>query len=115
MSYVKPSDLVVAMTDAGEAKIRMSTSDTLAKAAMGGAMLSVAAAFAVTISVTTGVPLLGAVLFPVGFALLYLLGYDLLTGVLVLGPIAWPERSRGIGARNVLRNEGVLMNVHFSC
>ncbi len=49
MSYVKPSDLVVAMTDAGEAKIRMSTSDTLAKAAMGGATLSVAAAFAVTI------------------------------------------------------------------
>ena len=114
MSYVKPSDLVVAMTDAGEAKIRMSTSDTLAKAAMGGAMLSVAAAFAVTISVTTGVPLLGAVLFPVGFALLYLLGYDLLTGVLVLGPMAWLDRSRGISARDVLRNWGLVFAGNFA-
>src|SRR5690606_33237372 len=104
MSYVKPSDLVVAMTDAGEAKIRMSTSDTLAKAAMGGAMLSVAAAFAVTISVTTGVPLLGAVLFPVGFALLYLLGYDLLTGVLVLGPTAARDRPPGSAARAAPRS-----------
>jgi len=108
MSYVKPAELVVAMADAGEAKIRMGASDTLVRAAMGGATLSLAAAFAVTITVTTGSPLLGAVLFPVGFVLLYLLGYDLLTGVLVLGPMAWLDRSRGITARGVLRNWGLV-------
>lgn len=114
MSYVKPADLVVAMADAGEAKIRMSTSDTLVRAAMGGATLSLAAAFAVTITVMTGLPILGAVLFPVGFVLLYLLGYDLLTGVLVLGPLAWLDRSRGVTARGVLRNWGLVFLGNFA-
>ena len=39
---------------------------------------------AVTINVQTGIPLVGAILFPVGFCMLYLLGFDLLTGVFVL-------------------------------
>jgi formate/nitrite transporter len=114
MSYVKPADLVVAMADAGETKIRMSTSDTLVRAAMGGATLSLGAAFAVTITVTTGSPLLGALLFPVGFVVLYLLGYDLLTGVLVLGPLAWLDKSRGITARRVLRNWGLVFLGNFA-
>jgi hypothetical protein len=38
-----------------------------------------AAAFAITITVQTGAPLVGAILFPVGFCMLYLLGFDLLT------------------------------------
>jgi len=113
MSYVKPAELVVAMADAGEAKIKMSVTDTLVKAAMGGAMLCIAAAFAVTVSVMTGSPLLGAILFPVGFSLLYLLGYDLLTGVLVLGPMAWLDRSRGITMRGVLRNWGLVFVGNF--
>lgn len=108
MSYTKPADLVVAMADAGETKIRMSTSDTIVKGAMGAAFLSMGAAFAVTVTVTTGSALLGALLFPVGFVLLYLLGYDLLTGVLVLGPMAWLDRSRGITGRAVLRNWGLV-------
>ncbi len=104
MTYVKPADLAVALADAGEAKIRMSTLDTLVRATMGGALLSLAAAFAVTVTVVTGSALLGALLFPVGFVLLYLLGYDLLTGVLVLGPLAWLDRARGIPLRGLLRN-----------
>lgn len=55
---------------------------------MAGAILVLAAVFAVTINVQTGQPL-GAVLFPVGFWMLYLLGFDLLTGVFVLSPLAW--------------------------
>ena len=47
-----------------------------------------AAAFAITITVQTGQPLVGAILFPVGFCMLYLLGFDLLTGVFVLTPLA---------------------------
>lgn len=108
MSYVKPADLVVAMADAGQTKIRMSTTDTIVKAAMGAALLTLGAAFAVTVTVTTGNALIGALLFPAGFALLYLLGYDLLTGVLVLGPMAWLDRSRGITIREVLRNWGLV-------
>ena len=40
--------------------------------------------FAVTVAMQTGSHLLGAVLFPVGFIMLYLMGFDLLTGVLML-------------------------------
>ncbi|MEE1621617.1 formate/nitrite transporter family protein [Zafaria sp. Z1313] len=113
MSYVKPADLVTEMIDAGVSKIFLSTRDTLLRAVMGGALLSLAAAFAVTVSVTTGSPLLGAVLFPIGFIMLYLLGYDLLTGVFVLGPLAWLDKRPGVTVRAVLRNWGLVFVGNF--
>jgi len=81
MAYLAPSEFVTKMVDAGESKIFMSTRDTVIRAYMAGAMLTLAAWFAVTMSVNTGVPLIGALLFPVGFCMLYLFGFDLLTGV----------------------------------
>jgi hypothetical protein len=81
-----PAEFVTKMVDAGESKIFMSTRDTLVRAYMAGAILALAAAFAITVTVQTGQPLLGAVLFPVGFCMLYLLGFDLLTGVFTLMP-----------------------------
>ena len=48
-----------------------------------------------------GHAILGAVLFPVGFILLYLLGYDLLTGMFVLGPLAWLDKRPGVTVRGV--------------
>src|SRR5262249_53760500 len=70
MSYVVPSDLVKKMVDAGEAKIFMSTRDTLLRAYMAGALLTLGAAFAVTVAQQTGHPIIGAMLFPVGFCML---------------------------------------------
>ncbi len=113
VSYVKPNDLVTTMIDAGESKIFLSTRDTIIRSIMGGAFLTIAAAFAVTVSVTTGVPLLGALLFPVGFIMLYLLGYDLLTGVFVLGPLAWLDKRPGVTLRGVLRNWGLVFVGNF--
>ncbi len=113
MSYVKPAQLVTRMVDAGESKIFMSTRDTLIRAFMGGAILAIAAAFAVTVSVQTGQPLLGAVLFPVGFVLLYLLGFDLLTGVFTLAPLAWVDRRPGVTVGGVLRNWGLVFVGNF--
>jgi len=113
MTYVKPADLVTSMIDAGESKIFMSTRDTMVRSIMGGALLSLAAAFAVTVTVTTGMPLLGAVLFPVGFIMLYLLGYDLLTGVFVLGPLALFDKRPGVTVRGVLRNWGLVFVGNF--
>ncbi len=113
MSYVKPADLVTRMVDAGANKILMSTRDTLIRAIMGGAILALAAAFAVTVSVQTGQPLLGAVLFPVGFILLYLMGFDLLTGVFTLGPLAWLAGRPGATTGGVLRNWGLVFLGNF--
>ncbi|ROZ93750.1 formate/nitrite transporter family protein [Gordonia sp. OPL2] len=113
MSYVKPADFVKAMVDAGEAKSFMSTRDTLIRSYMAGAILALAAAFAVTVTVRTGEPLLGAVLFPVGFCLLYLMGFDLLTGVFTLVPLALIDRRRGVTFRSMLRNFGLVFLGNF--
>jgi formate transporter len=114
MSYLAPSEFVTKMIDAGESKVFMSTRDTIIRAYMAGATLALAAAFAVTINVTTGVPLLGAVLFPVGFVMLYLMGFDLLTGVFVLCPLALIDKRPGVTIGGVLRNWGLVFVGNFA-
>src|SRR6187401_3548081 len=102
------------MIDAGESKIFMSTRDTLVRAFMAGAILALAAWFAVTINVNTGQPLAGAILFPVGFCILYLLGFDLLTGVFVLTPLALIDKRPGVTGKGVLRNWGLVFAGNFA-
>src|SRR3954452_20773213 len=114
MAYVTPPELAAKMIDAGQAKVLMSTRDTLIRAFMAGAILALAAAFAVTISVNTKEPLAGAVLFPVGFCMLYLMGFDLLTGVFTLAPLALLDRRPGVTARGVLRNWGLVFVGNFA-
>ena len=108
MSYLAPSEFVTKMVDAGESKIFMSTRDTIIRAAMAGAILALAAAFAVMVTAQTGYPIIGAVLFPVGFCMLYLLGFDLLTGVFVLSPLALIDKRPGVTIGGVLRNWGLV-------
>ena len=114
MTYVAPRDFAIRMIDAGQAKVALSTRDTLLRSYMAGAILALAAAFAVTVSVQTGSPLLGALLFPVGFSLLYLLGFDLLTGVFTLAPLAWLDKRPGVTLRSVLRNWGLVFVGNFA-
>lgn len=114
MSYLNPSEFVRKMIDAGESKIFMSTRDTVIRAYMAGAILALAAAFAVTINVQTGQPLIGALLFPVGFCMLYLLGFDLLTGVFTLVPLALIDKRPGVRLRSVLRNWGLVFVGNFA-
>jgi len=104
MSYLAPSEFVSKMVDAGESKIFMSARDTLIRAYMAGAILALAAVFAVTVTQQTGYPIIGAILFPVGFCMLYLLGFDLLTGVFVLTPLALIDKRPGVTPGGVLRN-----------
>ncbi len=114
MSYLPPAEFVKKAIDSGEAKIAMSTRDTVIRAYMAGALLALAAAFAITVTQTTGQPLIGALLFPVGFCMLYLLGYDLLTGVVVLTPLALLDRRPGCTAGGMLRNWGLVFVGNFA-
>ena len=114
MSYLAPSEFVVKMIDAGESKVFMSTRDTVIRAFMAGAILALAAWFAVTINVNTGQPIIGALLFPVGFVMLYLLGFDLLTGVFVLVPLALLDKRPGVTLAGVLRNWGLVFIGNFA-
>ncbi|MBU2568923.1 MAG: formate/nitrite transporter family protein [Gammaproteobacteria bacterium] len=113
MSYLVPSEFVTKMVDAGESKVYMSTRDTLIRAYMAGAILALAAVFAVSITVETGSPIFGAILFPVGFCMLYLLGFDLLTGVFVLVPLAWIDKRPGVTVGGIFRNWGLVFVGNF--
>lgn len=114
MSYLSPPEFASKMIDAGETKVFMSTRDTVIRAFMAGAILALAAAFAVTVTVQTGSALAGALLFPVGFCMLYLLGFDLLTGVFTLVPLALIDRRPGVTVRSVLRNWGLVFVGNFA-
>ena len=113
MAYLVPSEFVTKMVDAGESKIFMAARDSLIRAYMAGAILALAAVFAVTVTVQTGSPILGAVLFPVGVCMLYLLGFDLLTGVLVLTPLALIDKRPGVTLQGVLKNWGLVFLGNF--
>lgn len=114
MSYLLPSEFVTQMVDSGESKVYMSTKDTVIRAFMAGAILGLAAAFAITVSIQTGSPLAGAMLFPVGFIMLYLMGFDLLTGVFVLVPLALLDKRPGVTLNQVLRNWGLVFIGNFA-
>lgn len=82
------SEFISQAIEAGKTKAQMPLPLMLVKGFMAGAILAVAAVFAITIGHQTGSPIVGAVLFPVGFCLIYLMGYDLVTGIFVLVPMA---------------------------
>ncbi|MDG2018168.1 MAG: formate/nitrite transporter family protein [Porticoccaceae bacterium] len=114
MAYLEPSEFVTKMVDAGESKVYMSKKDTLIRAFMAGATLALAAVFAITVAVKTGSPLVGAVLFPVGFIMLYLMKFDLLTGVFTLVPLALIDKRPGVTVNQVLRNWGLVFIGNFA-
>jgi len=114
MSYLVPSEFVTKMVDAGESKLYMARRDVLIRAFMAGAILSIAAVFAVTVTVQTGSAILGAALFPVGFCILYLMGFDLLTGVFVLTPLAKFDKRPGITWNGILKHWGFVFIGNFA-
>lgn len=114
MSYLSPKEFVTKMVDSGESKLTMSLRDTLIRSYMAGAILALAAVFAVTVATQIGVPLLGALLFPVGFCMLYLMGFDLLTGVFMLTPLALLDKRSGVTVNKILRNWGWVFLGNFA-
>jgi formate/nitrite transporter len=113
MSYIVPSEFVTKMVDAGESKLYMATRDALIRSYMAGAILAIAAVFAVTVTSQTGSGILGAALFPVGFCILYLMGFDLLTGVFVLTPLALFEKRPGVTFKGILKHWGIVFVGNF--
>lgn len=113
MAYLIPTEFVTKMVDSGESKIYMSTRDTLIRAFMAGAILALSAVFAVSVSIATGSHLVGSMLFPVGFIMLYLMGFDLLTGVFVLTPLAWLAKRPGVTWPQILQHWGKVFLGNF--
>jgi len=53
-------------------------------------------------------------LFPVGFIMLYLMGFDLLTGVFMLTPLALLDKRPGVTVGGILRNWGLVFVGNFA-
>ena len=107
MDYVKPQDVAVSMLNAGASKLALAPRDLLIRGALSGAILGVATTLAVTGTVTTTQPIVGAVIFPVGLVSIVLLGLELVTGSFALVPLPWVERRAGLS--QVLGNWGWVM------
>jgi formate transporter len=88
MDYAKPADIVLSMIDASVKKLALAPRDLLIRGAISGALLGVSTSLAFGAAVTTGQPLVGAIVFPVGFVMIVLLGLELVTGSFALLPLA---------------------------
>lgn len=80
MDYVKPIEVVRTMLASGDAKAGLPVKDLLLRGILSGALLGFATSLALTAAAQTGVPLVGALIFPVGFVMIVLLGLELVTG-----------------------------------
>lgn len=80
VDYTAPADLMTAAVKASESKARLKVKDLLIRGFYSGMALGVATTLAVTIAVQSGVPFLGAVLFPWGFVSIVIFGMELVTG-----------------------------------
>jgi formate/nitrite transporter len=89
--YVKPADVAAAMVESGKRKLALAPRDLLIRGMLSGAILGVATSLAFTGAVQTNVPLVGALIFPVGLIAIVLLGLELVTGSFALVPLPWLE------------------------
>jgi formate transporter len=92
MDYVKPADVATAMLETGRRKLALAPFDLLIRGMLAGALLGVATSLAFTGAVSTGQPLVGALIFPVGLIIIVLLGLELVTGSFALLPLPWLDR-----------------------
>jgi len=87
MAYVKPDVVVENMIQAGAVKGKLSAKDLLIRGLLSGALLGFATTLAFTATAQTGLGIVGALIFPVGFVMIVLLGLELVTGNFALIPL----------------------------
>ena len=88
MDSVRPPDIVAAMVQAGTTKAQLGPFDLLVRGFLSGALLGFATSLALGATAQTGQPIVGALIFPVGFVIIVLLGLELVTGSFALLPLA---------------------------
>jgi len=98
MSYVKPDAVIEQIVQAGVAKSQLPVRDLLTRGFLAGAFLGFATTLAFTASLQTKVGLTGALVFPVGFVMIVLLGLELVTGNFALLPPGLLEGRVPLGA-----------------
>jgi formate transporter len=88
MAYIKPGQVLESMIQTGTRKSNQSIKHLLLGGALSGALLAFATTLAFTATTQTNLGIIGALVFPVGFVIIVLLGLDLVTGNFALIPVA---------------------------
>ena len=102
MDYVSPHELIQAGLSAAEKKASLPARDLLLRGFLAGAILSYATSLAFVVTSQGLPPIVGAILFPVGFVMLVLLGLELATGNFAWLPAGMAARR--VSFANLLRN-----------
>ncbi len=102
MDYVPPAEVVSEALRAAERKAHLPARDLLIRGVLAGSFLGYATSLALLAVVQGLPPLASAIIFPVGFVMLVLLGLELATGNFALLPAALLDRRITLAA--MLRN-----------
>lgn len=102
MDYVTPKEVAGNMLNAAIAKSALPVKDLLIRGMLSGALLAISVTLAYVAVTQTQVGITGAIVFPVGFVIIAILGLELVTGSFALVPLAYFEKK--IGATTMLKN-----------
>jgi formate/nitrite transporter len=90
--YVKPDVVVENMIQAGITKAKLGAKQLILRGMLSGAFLGFATTLALTGTAQTGLGIVGALIFPVGFVMIVLLGLELVTGNFAVVPLGVLDR-----------------------
>ena len=102
MDYVFPKEIASNMMNVAIAKSTLKIKDLLIRGALSGALLGISVTLAYLVTIQTTLSVIGALVFPVGFIMVIILGLELATGNFCLLPLAWFEKK--INGSAVLKN-----------
>jgi formate/nitrite transporter len=104
LDYVQPTVLLNDATKAASRKASLPVRDLLIRSFLAGGLLAYATSLAFIVLSQNVAPIVGAILFPVGFVILVLLGLELATGNFALLPMGWAAGQ--VTWQRMLRNLG---------
>src|SRR5690242_13315720 len=97
MDFVTPKELIQDAISVAERKAELSIGAMLLRGALSGVFLGFATSLALGATAQGLPPIVGAILFPVGFVMLVLLGLELATGNFAFLPIGAAAGSVSFG------------------
>lgn len=97
MDQLKPGELITALIESATQKTALRPIDLIIRGALAGALLAVSSAFSTYAAIQTGMPIVGALIFPVGLAMIVLLGLELVTGAFGIIPLGMHARRVSTG------------------
>jgi len=89
MDYIRPSEVAASFLAGGVTKSQLPVRQLLLRGLLSGALLGFATTVAFAANAQGLPPVIGAILFPAGFAMIVILGLELVTGSFAMVPAAF--------------------------